>query len=83
MSKYELATQLDNTLEEELDMILERYHLLSWKELILEVLIENTQKEKKNWEASNYEEDSNSKRVINDLNRVIEIAETLKETEAA
>ena len=70
MSKNEL-------IEQELDEILEKYHLLSWKELVLEVLSMNEQKEKEHWEKSY------STSVTNDIARIIEITETLTETEAA
>ncbi len=67
MSKNEL-------LEQELDEILEKYHLLAWKELVLEVLSKNEQKEKEHWE------ESYSASVTKDIARIIEITETLTET---
>jgi hypothetical protein len=70
MSKNEL-------IEQELDEILEKYHLLSWKELVLEVLSKNEQKEKE------HREELYSTSVTNDITRIIEITEALKETEAA
>jgi hypothetical protein len=70
MSKNEL-------IEQELDEILEKYHLLSWKELVLEVLSKNEQKEKE------HREELYSTNVTNDITRIIEITEALKETEAA
>ena len=66
MSKNEL-------IEQELDEILEKYHLLPWKELVLEVLSKNEQKEKEHWQ------ESYSVSVTNDIARIIEIMEALTE----
>ena len=57
--------------EQQLDTILERYRLLHWKKEGLKDLIQYANKEKYYWETLN------KIHVINDLTRVIEIAETL------
>jgi hypothetical protein len=68
MSKNEL-------IEQQLDEILERYHLKYWKEEGLEELIMYAQKEKEHWEAID------NIRMTKDLTTIIEIAGTLRETE--
>ena len=57
--------------EQQLDTILERYRLLHWKDVGLKDLIEYAQKEKDYWETLN------KIHLINDLTRVIEMAEIL------
>ena len=68
MSKNEL-------IEQQLDEILERYHLKYWKEESLEELIIHAEKE--------HSEAIDNMRMTNDLTRIIQLAETLTETEAA
>lgn len=69
MSKNEL-------IEQQLDKMLEGYYYLKyWKEESLEELIVNAERE--------YSETIDNKNMINDLTRIIELAETLTETEAA
>lgn len=68
MSKNEL-------IEQQLDEILERYYLKYWKEESLEELIMYAKKE--------HSEAIDNIRITNDLAKIIELAETLTETEAA
>ncbi|MGB5505737.1 MAG: hypothetical protein WBM70_03520 [Sulfurovum sp.] len=69
MSKNEL-------IEQQLDGILERYYYLKyWKEESLEELIIHAEKE--------HSEAIDNMRMTNDLTRIIQLAETLTETEAA
>ncbi|MGB5505301.1 MAG: hypothetical protein WBM70_01305 [Sulfurovum sp.] len=67
----------NESVEEQLNNILERYHLLYWKQLGLQELIKNAVREKEHWEAID------NIRMTNDMTRIIEIAETLTETEVA
>jgi len=67
MSKNEL-------IEQQLDEMLERYHLQYWKEEGLEELVMYAEREKKHWESID------NKRMTNDMTSIIEIAETLTET---
>lgn len=67
MSKNELA-------EQQLDEILNRYHLLYWKKSGLEELIKNAEKEKALWKARD------NMRMTNDMTKIIEMAEILVST---
>jgi len=62
---------MNESVERKLDEILERYHLLSWKEAGLKELIKSAQKEKEYWEVTN------ATHLINDLTKIIQIAENL------
>jgi len=59
------------SVERQLDEILSRYRILHWKEAGLQELIKYAQKEKEYWESVN------KIHVINDLTKVIVMAETL------
>ena len=67
----------NESIEQELNNLLERYHLLYWKNSGLEELIKNAQKEKKHWEAID------NIRMTSDMTRIIELADSLMATEAA
>jgi hypothetical protein len=67
----------NESIEQELNNILERYHVLYWKNSGLNELIKNAVREKKHWEAID------NIRMINDMTRIIDIANMLMETEAA
>jgi|GEM_PF-3936275 len=67
----------NESIEQELDNLLERYHILYWKNPGLKELINNAKKEKKHWEAID------NLRMTNDMTRIIELADMLMETEAA
>jgi len=67
----------NESLEEELNYLLERYHLLYWKKAGLKELINNAQREKRHWESID------NIRMTNDMNRIIELADALTQTEAA
>jgi len=62
---------MNKSVERQLDQILERYRLLHWKEAGWQELIKYAHKEKEYWESVN------KIHVINDLTRVIGMAETL------
>jgi len=63
-----------NELTEQLDELLERYHLQYWKVEGLEDLSMYARKEKEHWESIG------NKRMTNDMTRIIELSETLTAT---
>jgi len=63
-----------NELTEQLDELLERYHLQYWKVEGLEDLSMYARKEKEYWESKENE------RMTRDMTRIIEISETLTGT---
>ncbi|WP_373033134.1 hypothetical protein [Sulfurovum sp.] len=67
MSKNEL-------IEQQLNEILERYHLTYWKKEGLEELAIYARKEKEHWESID------NKRMTHDMSRIIELSETLTKT---
>ena len=62
----------NESLERQLDGMLDRYHVLFWKELGLKALIKNAKKEKEIWEARN------NRRITKIMSRIIKIAEILR-----